>query len=45
VDLHHSIGEITPQSIVVVGNLVEPSKTKKKKAKKVEWEINQIYQD
>jgi hypothetical protein len=45
VDLHPSICEITPQSAVVVGDPVEPSELKKKKPKKAEWEINQIYQD
>jgi len=44
VDLHPSIGETTPQSIVVVGDPVETSELKKK-PRKTEWEINQIYQD
>jgi hypothetical protein len=44
VDLHPSIGETTPQSIVVVGDPVETSELKKKPTK-AEWEINQIYQD
>ncbi len=45
VDLHPSIGETTPQSTIVVGDPVEPSEPKKKKPRKVEWEINQIYQN
>jgi hypothetical protein len=43
-DLHPSICETTPQSIVLVGNPVEPSGPKKKKPKKTKWEINQIFQ-
>ncbi len=35
VDLHPSIGETTPQSTVVFGDLVEPSEPKKKKPRKL----------
>jgi hypothetical protein len=45
VNLHPFIGETTPQSTIVVGDHVKPSEPKKKKPIKVEWEINQIYQD
>ncbi len=38
--LHPSIGETTPQSIVVVRNPSKLSELKKKKPRKVKWEIN-----
>jgi len=44
-DLHLFVGETTPQSNVVVGDFAKLSEFKKKKPIKVEWEINQIYQD
>jgi hypothetical protein len=45
VNLHLFVGERTPQSNVVVGDSAKLSEFKKKKPIKVEWEIDQIYQD
>jgi hypothetical protein len=38
--LHPFVGETTPQSIVVVRDPSELNELKKKKPRKVKWEIN-----
>jgi hypothetical protein len=42
VDLHPFVGETTPQSNVVGGDPSKHNEPKKKKPRKIKWEINLI---